>query len=633
LFDILALQTNRRPLPHEAELLKSRISVQEKQLGHLAYLVHEKTVEKAQLEAEVDKLTAWLKAALGARDSAKPTWTALEGLSTALSAETQLERLVEEQQTDLASRVRSYGKAARHFTADELMEMGKSILEATENRVKGVSDQLDAAKSLLHFASLDLDALALSHDAMHNALSAKRSFVHHIDALPNELLLRIFQEVVDTEVATRNQTAMRYEEQGGTPRAVVSPLRIGAVSSRWRELTRACFELWRAVSLDISPGLQQAPDQQLQRMQHYLQHSKNTELDMVVYIRGKTDLQRILEPVAGSLPRRSISQLIINATHLEMLRRVPGDGAATQSEGDLPGLGHLIAQLPPARILKLAPLGETSGLLLILKLSSLVSCISFTCFGIRPIPASPGAQTVQHLSITRVSKHASWNLNTVLSSFPNLIHLEMDRTHVGCAEELENNLEEHPCTLPKLKRITTSLAGLDDLNKFVQRRLSLPAFNHLTLADTLDRRKTESMFVWMAFSAGEYAAKITILEIMECSATHFIDLRSLSTLKTITLHSTAVHCGLRSFAAKPSATGEDPLPASLMEMQLLDSNISGEAILGYIQQMRINSTSHNWTYPPRLSLSGYWNTTRVLRSKLEDEGEQTTTCVTYVRLP
>ena len=520
--------------------------------------------------------------------------------------------------------------AGGHFMTDEVMKIGKSIQVATENRVEGVLNQLDAAKSLLQFASLDLEALTLSRDAICETLAAKQSFLHHINALPDELLLRIFQEVVDEEVATRNQVALEYGGQAGIPKAVVAPLRIGAVSSRWRELTYACVELWRAVSLnlvDSNPffGRQRAPGQQIQRIQHYLQYRKKFELDVVVCIRGKVDLTRILKPVAETLSKGSISQLIINATHNETLYRAPGDGAVVQTTGDLAGLRYLLAQLPSARVLKLSPMGptsdhNTSDFLLTPELASLASCISLTCSGIRLSVPSPGAQTVQHLSITRTSKHASWNLNAILSSFPNLTHLEMDPELSGWVEGLDHHPEVHECTLSKLKHVTVSVTGLDDLNKFVQRRLSLPSFNHLTLADVFVRRKAPNI-VWITFSSGEYASKITTLEVMECSGPHFIDLRSLSTLYILKLHSMAVHAGLKSFAAKPSPVTEDPLPAALKEMHLFDSTISGEEILGFTQQMRSNSNSHKWTYPSLLHVSGCLNITSDFRSKLEDEGD------------
>lgn len=624
------MRTNRRPLYHEAELLRLKIQEDKEQLRHLAGLVHQKTVEKAQLEAEIDMLTAWWEAAQVAKDSAERTWTALEGLSASLSAETQLEEQAEEHQATLVSRVRAYGKAGGHFMSDEVMKIGKSIQVAAANRVEGVLNQLDAAKSLLRFASLDLEALTLSHDAICQTLAAKQSFIHHINALPNELLLRIFQEVVDEEVATRNQMALGYGGQAEIPRAVVAPLRIGAVSSRWRELTYTCVELWRAVSLNLFDsntfsGVQRAPGRQVQCIQHYLQYSKSLELNMVVCVRGKADLTRILKPVTETLSKGSISQLIINATHQEMLHRAPEDGAATQTTGDLAGLRYLLAQLPSARVLKLSPMGRTSDhntadFLLTPEPASLASCISLTCSGIRLSAPSPGAQTVQHLSITRTSKHASWNLSAILSSFPNLTHLEMDPEVSGCVEGLAHHLEVHACTLSKLKRVTVSITGLDDLNKFVQRRLSLPSFNHLTLADVFVHMRAPN-FVWITFSSGEYAAKITTIEVMECSGLYFIDLRSLSTLHILKLHSKAVDAGLKSFAVKPSPATEDPLPASLKEMHLFDSNISGEEILGFIQQMRSNSNLHKWTYPSLLHLSGCSNITNDFRSGLEDEGD------------
>jgi hypothetical protein len=610
--------------------LRSKIRVQEEQLSHLANLVHEMTIERVQLEEEVDQLSAWLKVAQTARDSAERTRIALEGLNASLSAEIQLERQVDEQHPEVVKRVLAYGKAGGHWMTDEVMEIGKSIQIAAQNRVNGVLDQLESAKSLLHFASLDLEALTLSRDATSNALTAKKSSIYHINALPNELLRKIFLEVVDAEVSTRNQTALSYKGQTGILRAVVSPLRVGAVSSRWRELTYSCVELWRAVSFNLADpnsfGLsQRTPDQQLQRIQHYLRHSKNSELNVVVCIRGNADLEGRLELLTATLSKRSISQLIFNATHPEVLRRTPFGGAVTQTTGDLPDLGHLLARLPSARVLKLAPLGgtndhNTADFLFTLELASLASCISLTCSGIRPSAPSPGAQAVQHLSITRTSKHASWNLNAILASFPNLAHLEMDPTLVGCVEGLDDHQEVSACTLSKLKRVTTSLTGLDDLNKSVQRRLSLPSFNHLTLADVLAQEKAPP-FVWIAFSSGEYAAKITTLEVMECSVPLFIDLRSLSALYTLKLHSTAVQAGLKSFAVKPSVSAEDPLPASLKEMHLFDSDISGETILETIKQMRSNSDSHAWTYPSLLHVSGCWNITKDFRSKLEDQGD------------
>ena len=627
------MKTNRHPLPHEVDLLRSNIRVQENQLRQLAHLVHEKSVEKAQLEEEVDTLTTWLEVALAAKDSAERTCTALEALQNALTAENQLEQQVEGDQSDLVSRVRHYGRAGTHFMTDEVMKTGTSIQSAAENRVKAVSNQLDAAQSLLHFASLDLEGLTLSHDATYNALAAVRAFVHNINALPNELLLKIFRQVVNAEITTRNQMILGFGGQAVMPNAVVSPLRIGAVSSRWRKLTRACSELWRVVSVKVSnpsgfgfsSELQRIPHRQLQRMRHYLQHSKNSELDLVVNIGGNTDLEKILEAITPNLSNRSISELIVNATHLDMLRRTPGGGVAIQTASGLPGLVYLLAQLPPARSLKLT-LSEkikdhnTADLFFIPKLGSLSSCTSITCFGVRPIPPSPGAQTVQHLSITRTSNHNSWNLNAILSSFPNLAYLEIDSALAGCIEELDDNPEMHACILPRLKRISTSLTGLDDLNKSLQRRLSLPSFNHLTLAGVEDREKAPE-FVWIVFSAGGYAAKITTLEVMECSASQFIDLRSLSTLNTLKLHSKAVQGGLKSFAIKPSDSAEDPLPASLKEMHLFDSTISGNEILGYFKQIRSNCISHKWTCSSRLHLSGCLNITRDFRSKLEDEGD------------
>ena len=604
--------------------------MEEKQLRHLASLVHEKTVEKVQLEAEVDTLTAWLKAVQAASASAERTWAALEGLSASLRAEIQLERQVEERQAALVSRVLAYGKAGGHCMTDEVMEVAKSIQVATEDRVKGVLNQLDAAKSLLRFTSLDLEALTLSRDAICNALTAKRSFIHHINALPNELLLKIFQGVVDTEISARNQMALGYGGQAGIPRAVVSPLRISAVSSRWRELTHACVELWRAVFLSLADpkpfsGFKRI---QIQRMQHYLQHSKNSELNVVVCIRGNVDLARGLEAVTAGLSKRSISQLIIHVTHPKMLRRTPGGGAATQTTGDLPGLGYLLTRLPSPRVLKLAPLGSTNDhniadFLFTPEFASLASCTSLTCSGIRPSAPSPGAQTVQHLSITRASKHASWNLNVILSSFPNLTHLEMDPALTGCVEALNHHPDVPACTFSKLRHVTTSLAGLDDLNSFFQRHLSLPSFKYLTLADVGVRENTP-LFIWMTFSAGGYAAKLTTLEVMKCSVPHFIDLRSLSTLYTLKLHSTAVQAGLKSFAVKPSVSSaftEDPLPASLKEIHLFDSNISGEAILKFTEQMRSNSDYHRWTYPSLLHLSGCFNVTNDSRRKLKDKGD------------
>lgn len=578
-----------------------------------------------QLKTEVDKLTAWLKAAQTARDSAERAWTGIEGLSTSLSAESQLQQQVE---AGLASRVRSYGEEAGHFMTDDWMTTGKSIQAAAENRFKGVLAQLDAATSLLHFASLELEALTLRRNAISNALTAKRFFIYHINSLPNELLLKIFQEVVSTEVATRNQTALGDGEEERIPRAVVSPLHLGAVSSRWRELTCTCAELWSAVSLilaDPRPSSQRILDRQLQRMQYYLQNSKNSELNLVVYYRrgGDTDLGRVLEPFTAALSRRSIAQSIINTKHLDMCA-APGGGAAAQTARDLPDLQHLLAQLPSARILKLTPLRRhcdhnTAEFLFVPPLASLSSCTSFTCFGIRPMPPNLGAQTVRHLSISRTSTHVSWDLNAILSSFPNLTHLDMDSALAGCVEGLNENPEVHECTLLNLKRVTTSLTGLDDLNKSVQRRLSLPSFEHLTLADVSSRDRIP-LFVWITFSASEYAAKLTTLEVMECSAFQFIDLHALSILNTLKLHSKAVRYGLKSFALEPSAA-EDPLPASLKEIYLFNPNISGGKILQYIKQIRSNSISHKWTYPSRLHLSGHLNITKASRSSLEDEGD------------
>jgi len=78
------------------ELLRSKIRTQEKQLRLFAHLIHGNTVERAQIEAEVDKLTTRLEAALAASDAADQTWKTIEGLKTALSTECQLEQQVEE---------------------------------------------------------------------------------------------------------------------------------------------------------------------------------------------------------------------------------------------------------------------------------------------------------------------------------------------------------------------------------------------------------------------------------------------------------------------------------------------------------------------------------------------------------
>jgi len=131
---------------------------------------------------------------------------------------------------------------------------------------------------------------------------------------------------------------------------VVAPLRIGAVSSRWRELTYECVKLWREVSLNLVDsshfsGLQRAPGQQLQCLKYHLRHNKASELDVVVCVRGKPDLARMLKPVTAILSKGSISQLIINTTHRDILLRSPGDGAATQTTGDLAGLSCGISWL------------------------------------------------------------------------------------------------------------------------------------------------------------------------------------------------------------------------------------------------------------------------------------------------
>ena len=59
----------------------------------------------------------------------------------------------------------------------------------------------------------------------------------------------------------------------------------------------------------------------------------------------------------------------------------------------------------------------------------------------------------------------------------------------------------------------------------------------------------------------------------------------------------------------------------LKEIHLFDSDISGEALIGYLRQIRNNSTSHKWTYPSQLHLSGCLNITLTSRSELEDEGD------------
>ena len=462
-------------------------------------------------------------------------------------------------------------------TLHQLESAQTKLAEILIRRTSRLQQELDAMESLLHFAKVDCDALTMNRDAVRNLLAAKATFLYHIHSLSDEVLCQIFSLVVDEELHNRKIMMTDPDKCFSFLDMVDAPLRLGAVSHAWRRIVSSYPPLWRGIVVNFQGATttfgvlsaHSGEQRQLRQIEHYLSRSHGVDLDILIYVSASTYEHSFLSSVASLFQPRVVRQIIIRAQHFSLQ-------SSLDHEGNHPTLSRFLAPLPTARIINIAAWNQTeeqgaTNPTFFPSPNWLGGCESFTCVGLYPLLPAHGAPSVRHLSITSTSYKPAWNLAGILSGFPNLTHLEIDLTLKGHVSSLEMTSPSSPLTLKSLIHLTTSVTGLDDLNK-IANDLKLPSLRHLTLLNS-PSSSHPSVLTWEAFICGPHSPELTVLEIIHATGP-LMDIHQLTLLHTLKLHGSAVQVGLETLASPDGKL----LPPNLKDIYFYDSGIGDQVV-------------------------------------------------------
>lgn len=565
----------------------------------------------ASVKQELAVLQNRLEAARAVRDSAAHAMSALGALSETMTKESSVESSLSAHNTELIARVRFEGQETEWAeTAVRIKQdtpAHETIRMLAQKRVDHITVELDAAQSMYHFAQNALNAIQASRKAVHESMKSKIAFLQNVNILPPEILLKIFQHVVIQEILFI-QGLVRDPDVPFSHKTepIRAPLTLQAVCRQWRHLVQSCSELWQGLTLFGGSYASQAgitlPEQkQLDRMNYYLGRNQSAPLQLIIHIRLNRVTSTFFNTGFSRLKGRSIKRLLISAKNLD--NNLNPITLPSQLQTYLPTFENFVNDIPTAEVIEMVPWNTGNGrptLTFRPRIGWFNACRSFICHGVAPLLEAPGAERVAHLSITRTSKN-NWNFDGILRSFPNITHLEIDPTRTGCRQWLQDLPASTAYTASSLQHITTSIEGLDDLTKFLQLGLSLPSLTHLTLVDT-EPRANPATTPWPEFTASSVAEQITTLEVLSCSKGNFPSPRSLRSLHTLKLHSSAAMKGSQSLTP---VLDDNRLiimvPPALKELHFFDSDMEGEAISNVLNRIRKEKEYNEWTCGMRFS--------------------------------
>lgn len=555
-----------------------QVSKQREQLRCTEELVVEKGTEVTRLQAGVEMMHSWHQRARRAHELVADVSKLYAEVDISVTREVEVEIQAKDEHPDLVARVQLDEEKGELLSTLRQLESAQTKLAGIlAQRTSRLQQELDAMESLLRFAKLDCDALTMNQEAVRNSLAVKTTFLFNIHSLPDEVLCQIFGLVVDEELHDRKSMMMDTNNRFSCLDIVDAPLRLGAVSHEWRRLVGSYPPVWRGIVVNFRGVVTHfavlearvKEQRQLRKIEYYLSRSHGVDLDILIYVSAGTYEQSFLSSIASLLQPRVVRQIIIRAQHLSVQ-------TSLDHGGNHPTLSRFLAPLPTARLINITLWNQTgehgaTDSAFCPSPNWLGVCTSFTCFGLHPLLQAHGAPSVQHLSITRGLSKSAWNLAAILSGFPNLTHLEMDPTLKGPTSSLEMIAPPTPLTLKSLKHISTSVTGLDDLNK-IANHLKLPSFRNLSLLNSPSSSHLAAP-TWKAFICGPYSHRLTVLEIIQATDP-FMDIHQLANLRTLKLHGSAVQVGLGTLA---SPDGE-LLPPILKHIYLYDSGASDQLV-------------------------------------------------------
>ena len=535
-------------------------------------------MEVTRLQAGVDMMHSWFQRAQRAQELAMDVSSLYTEVDISVTQGLEVENRVQVEHPDLVARVQlGEEKGELLSTLRQLESAQTKLSEVLIQRTSRLQQELDAMESLSHFAKLDCDALTMNREAVRNSLAAKATFLYHIHSLPDKVLCQIFRLVVDEELHDRKNMMTDTNKRFSCLDMVDAPLRLGAVSHEWRRIVGSYPPVWRGIVVNfrgVATGLEVLDarikeQRQLRQIEYYLSRSHGVDLDILIYVSAGTYEHSFLSSVASLVQPRVVREIIVRAQHLSLQ-------SSLDHEGNHPTLGRLLAPLPTARLINITFWNQTgeqaaTDPTFLPSPNWLGGCKSFTCFGLHPLLPSYGAPSVQHLSITRTSSKPAWNLAAILSGFPNITHLEIDPTLKGHVSSLEMTSPPTALTLKSLIHISTSVTGLDDLNK-IANDLRLPSFRHLTLLNSPSSSHLAAS-TWEAFICGPHSHRLTVLEIIQATDP-FMDIHQLAVLRTLKLHGSAVQVGLETLASPDGKL----LPPILKDIYFYDSGVGEEVV-------------------------------------------------------
>ena len=523
---------------------------------------------------------SWLQRAQKAQKLATDVSRLYSEVDISVAQELEVETRAQVEHPDLVKRVQlGEEKGELLSTLHQLESAQAKLADILIRRTSRLQQELDAVESLLHFAKVDCDALTMNRDAVRSSLAAKTTFLYHIHSLSDEVMCQIFSLVVDEELRDRKSMMTDANKCFSCLDMVDAPLRLGAVCHAWRRIAGSHPPLWRGIVVNfrgvagasgiLDPHAHLREQRQLRQIEYYLSRSHGIDLDILIYVSAGTYDHSFLSSVASLFQPRVVRQIVIRAQHLSLQ-------SSLDHEGNHPTLSRFVAPLPTARMINIMPWNQkgeqgATDPTLFLSPNWLSGCESFTCAGLHPLLPAHGAPSAQHLSITRASYKPAWNLGGILSGFPNLIHLEIDPTLKGHISSLGMTSPPSPLTLKSLIHITTSVTGLDDLNKLAN-DLRLPSFRHLTLFNPPSSSHISAL-TWGAFICGPHSPTLTVLEIIHATES-LMDIHQLTFLHTLKLHGSAVQVGLKSLTSPDGKL----LPPNLKDIYFYDSGVDEKVV-------------------------------------------------------
>lgn len=573
---------------------------------HLDVILESRVKEAVSVKQELAVLQSRLDAARAVRDSAAHATSALGALSETMTKESSLEATLSTHATDLVARVRFEGQETELAkTAAQIKAYTpahETIEKLAQKRVDHVTIELDAAQSMHQFAQNALNAMQASRKAVYESMRSKIAFLQNVNILPPEILLKIFQHVVLQEIVFK-QGLVRDPDVPYSHKTepIRSPLVLQAVCQQWRHLVQSCSELWQGVTLfggdyGSHSTISSSEQKQLSRMGYYLERNQSSPLQLIIHTRLTYISSAFFNAGFSRLKGRIIKQLLISAKNLDNNSNPITLPSGLQTY--LPSFENFVNDIPTAQVIEMVPWNTGNGrptLTFHPRVGWFNACRSFICHGVVPLLESTGAERVTHVSITRTSRN-NWDFNGVLRSFPGVTHLEIDPTRTGCRQALQDLPADAAYTAASLQHITTSIEGLDDLTKFLQRGLSLPCLTDLTLVDTAPRGGP-AISPWPEFTSSSVAERITTFEVLCSSSGDFPSPRPLRSLQTLKLHHTAATKGSQSL----TSAGDEKnnalvmVPPSLKEIHYFDSDIDEEAISGMLSRIKAEEGYEAWT--------------------------------------